>query len=201
VLALTASRSAYTGAAAALAVLLILRLGRDAIAVAGALVAATLVLGLGLGFGRGGTISSTGIQGAPAPAISTLESWYERTELWFRALYTLHDFPFTLIGLNTFPVVLNATYPLLESSDPFVPNAHNLLLQTGVDFGLPGFLAFLWTLGLPGAAGCVRGREPAAAPRLGGTNENLGLLSLACSLSGRHWPGCWPASWATRCSV
>jgi putative inorganic carbon (hco3(-)) transporter len=64
-----------------------------------------------------------------------------RLEIWSHALAMLHDLPFTGIGLNTFPLVLSGFYPgyLLGPE----PHAHNLYLQTALDFGLPGLLALL----------------------------------------------------------
>ena len=60
----------------------------------------------------------------------------------------IQDFPLTGVGLNTFPVVVEALYPLvLASADPRPPpHAHNFLLQVGVDFGVPGIMAVLWLL-------------------------------------------------------
>jgi putative inorganic carbon (HCO3(-)) transporter len=64
-----------------------------------------------------------------------------RLEIWSRALAMLHDLPYTGIGLNTFPLVLSDFYSgyLLGPE----PHAHNLYLQTALDFGLPGLLALL----------------------------------------------------------
>jgi len=70
-----------------------------------------------------------------------------RREVWSRALYMLQDFPFTGIGLNTFPFVANTLYPFfLIGPDAKVPHAHNILLQTGVDLGLPSLVAFISVL-------------------------------------------------------
>src|SRR5262249_45371462 len=82
-------------------------------------------------------------------ALGSTLSLQARVEIWSRALLMLQDFPFTGIGLNTFPVVLQALYPpFLTGPDETIPHAHNLFLQTGVDLGIPGLLAFLWILGL-----------------------------------------------------
>lgn len=67
-----------------------------------------------------------------------------RQEVWQRAIYMLQDFPYTGIGLRTFPRVANALYPFfLAGSDVEILHAHNLFLQVGVDLGLPGLVAFM----------------------------------------------------------
>lgn len=67
-----------------------------------------------------------------------------RLDIWSRALDMLRDMPFTGIGLNSFDLVMQQYYPgyLLG----FTPDAHNLLMQTAADLGLPGLVAFLWFL-------------------------------------------------------
>jgi len=76
-----------------------------------------------------------------------------RLELWQRALYIWQDFPFTGIGLGTFAQVVPVLYPLFLNDPALpIPHAHNLYLQMGVDFGLPGFVAFV---GSVTAALCV----------------------------------------------
>ncbi len=65
-----------------------------------------------------------------------------RVDIWSRGLAMLGDMPFTGIGLNTFPVIQGQFYPgYLIGNEP---HAHNLYLQTALDFGLPGLAAFLW---------------------------------------------------------
>lgn len=67
-----------------------------------------------------------------------------RRELWSRALYILHDFPFTGIGLGSYSQAVSAFYPLfLNDPGAPLPHAHNLFLQMGVDFGIGGFVAFI----------------------------------------------------------
>lgn len=72
-----------------------------------------------------------------------------RLDMWSRALAMLRDMPLTGIGLNTFPLIQYQFYPgfLLGPE----PHAHNLFLQTALDLGLPGLLAFLAVL-----AACAR---------------------------------------------
>ena len=67
-----------------------------------------------------------------------------RLDMWSRALAMIGDMPLTGIGLNNFPVVQSHFYTGYLIG-PEV-HAHNLFLQTALDFGLPGLLAFLWLL-------------------------------------------------------
>ena len=74
--------------------------------------------------------------------LDTTGSGTSRLEVWSRALAMLRDMPFTGIGLGTFPVILDAFYPsFLAGPEARIPHAHNLLLQVGVDLGVPGMLA------------------------------------------------------------
>ena len=67
-----------------------------------------------------------------------------RWDIWSRALAMVHDMPYTGVGLNTFPLVQMHFYPGVALGPE--PHAHSLFLQTAVDLGLPGLLAFLWLL-------------------------------------------------------
>ena len=67
-----------------------------------------------------------------------------RLDIWSRAWAMLQDIPFTGIGLNTFPVIQSEFYTgYLIGPEP---HAHNLFLQTALDLGLPGLIAFMWFL-------------------------------------------------------
>jgi O-antigen ligase len=68
-----------------------------------------------------------------------------RLILWQRALHGIADAPFTGMGLGAFEVVSQQPYPQVKG---FVPDAdmthvHNIVLQAGVDFGLPGIIALV----------------------------------------------------------
>jgi len=70
-----------------------------------------------------------------------------RFEIWQRAIYMIQDFPYTGIGLGTFSRVGPLMYPyFLAGPDADIPHAHNIFLQAGVDFGIPGLVAFIGTL-------------------------------------------------------
>jgi putative inorganic carbon (HCO3(-)) transporter len=65
-----------------------------------------------------------------------------RLDMWSQALAMLRDMPFTGIGLNTFPLIQSQFYTGYIIGPE--PHAHNLYLQTALDFGVPGLAAFLW---------------------------------------------------------
>lgn len=70
-----------------------------------------------------------------------------RSELWQRAIYMMQDFPYTGIGLGTFSRVAPVLYPFfLIGPDTKVPHVHNLILQAGVDLGIPGLVAMVGLL-------------------------------------------------------
>ena len=65
-----------------------------------------------------------------------------RLDIWSRTLAMIQDMPFTGIGLDNFAEVQTHFYTghLLGSH----PHAHNLLLQTTLDLGIPGTVALIW---------------------------------------------------------
>jgi len=68
----------------------------------------------------------------------------ERLEIWARALYAIQDFAFTGVGIGHFNRVIPLLYPyFLISPSVDIPHAHNMILQIGVDLGLPGLIAWL----------------------------------------------------------
>lgn len=66
-----------------------------------------------------------------------------RDTIWSRALYSIEDFPFTGIGLDTFRGVMPALYPAEESFNLTTSHPHNQLLGAALELGLPGLVAFL----------------------------------------------------------
>jgi putative inorganic carbon (hco3(-)) transporter len=106
-----------------------------------------------------------------------LEHFAVRIELWQRAVFMVQDFPFTGIGVNTFPIVVGTLYPLILSSGDArpPPHAHNFLLQVAVDFGIPGLLAWLWLLGTVGRILYRAWRSPPSAARLLAVGLTAGL--------------------------
>ena len=67
-----------------------------------------------------------------------------RLEIWSRALLGIADFPLTGMGVNGFRRVIHALYPLYSiSADVDLGHAHNHLLQTALDLGLPGLVSYV----------------------------------------------------------
>jgi putative inorganic carbon (hco3(-)) transporter len=82
----------------------------------------------------------------------TLESLEGRTLIWSRALAGTGDFAYTGMGLGTFRQNVRSFYPLFDHNRPDseIAHAHNQWLQTAVDLGIPGLVAYLalWLLAL-----------------------------------------------------
>ncbi len=175
VLVLTASRSGFMGVAVAAVVIGIWRwrrIGTMAIFVGLAVLGVILSLdapaieGLLLKVDVNTVASSGGTLAA-------------RSEIWDRALFLIEDFPFTGIGLNTFPVVGDTLYPsLLAGPDARVPHAHNIFLQTAVDLGLGGLLGFLglWACTVYVAWTAYRRAAVDGVPRTAVQAATVGLL-------------------------
>lgn len=140
VLLLTASRSALISLAVAVVGLLIWRWWRVGLI---ALVIAALAIGIAL------SVDASGVEDfiLKIDATSTTpseRSFAFRLDVWNRAILMIEDFPFTGIGLNTFPIVIDARYPaVLGVHYLWIPHAHNIYLQVAVDLGLGGLMAFL----------------------------------------------------------
>ncbi len=144
VLVLTVSRSALMGAGVAVGLLVGLRWRRVGLLLGAAVLMASAAVAA-IGPQR---VYEWVVQADQASRAggSTLVS---RQEVWNRATYMIQDFPFTGIGLNTFPRVLDTLYPsFLAGPDARIPHAHNIYLQTAVDLGLAGLMAFvgLWLI-------------------------------------------------------
>ncbi|MBV8087915.1 MAG: O-antigen ligase family protein [Chloroflexi bacterium] len=150
VLMLTASRSGLLGAAAAVLLLLVLRWRRFAFGLP--------LIGAGVAAGILEIGPSRIAQSLLALDTATGSSGLGRLEVWDRAWSMIQDFPFTGIGLNTFPLILDTLYPLFSvGPDAQVAHAHDLFLQTAVDLGVLGLVCFLSLL-LVAAYSLVRSR-------------------------------------------
>lgn len=86
-------------------------------------------------------IALIGFSGEEGLSVNTLGA---RLEIWSRAIYGVQDFPFTGLGMNTFREVVHVLYPLFTISPDFdIAHAHNEFLQTALDLGVPGLIAFI----------------------------------------------------------
>lgn len=110
-----------------------------------------------------------------------------RMEIWNRALHAMQDFPFTGCGLGAFRRVAWVLYPLFTvPPDTDFSHAHNIFLQTALDLGIPGLVAYLALL-MIALAVCWR---VARTPPPGGRGGVRALsLGLAASLVALHLYG------------
>lgn len=110
-------------------------------------------------------------------AIDVVNSLSGRVEIWQRAWTALRDHPYTGIGFDTLPPVVHARYPTARiPQDRDFTHAHNLFLQTALDLGIPGLIAFTALL-LAASA-----RLAAIAARRRGTLEGTLALGLVLGL-------------------
>jgi putative inorganic carbon (HCO3(-)) transporter len=188
ILLLTQSRAGWIGGTAgllALGTLWGLRSRRRWTRLAGAalpLVALASVAALLLCLGpyRVGEILSDSPSNTPVEEVVGKISITGRVEIWSRALYTVQYFPFTGCGLGTFRRVVPNLYPLfLIPPDIDIAHAHNIFLQTALDLGLPGLIAYLALLGIA-VATCWR------CTRHGDRLVRATALGLPAGLVGLH---------------
>ena len=87
-------------------------------------------------------------------------SFSGRVEVWSRALHTIQDFPFTGCGLGTLRKVVPLLYPsFIMSPAKDIAHAHNIVLQTATDVGVPGLVAYLGLLGIAAVAAWKAGPQ------------------------------------------
>lgn len=104
--------------------------------------------------------------------VGTLSTLNYRKELWPWAATAVSDFPFTGVGLGAFRLVVFRLYPLSLSPGQDIGHAHNIFLQTALDVGLPGLVAYLAILIVAAMAGWRVARHDA-----GLRAASLGLLA------------------------
>jgi putative inorganic carbon (HCO3(-)) transporter len=144
VLLITQSRSALLGFGISLFLIFAIALRRWKWLLLGAL--ALTVLASGLLVTKVGSEQITGLLfGQVGVAdVNVLNALDSRLEIWSRAIYGIQDFPITGMGMNNFRRVVHILYPLfLLPPDTDIAHAHNHLLQTALDLGLPGLIAYL----------------------------------------------------------
>ncbi|MCO5196174.1 MAG: O-antigen ligase family protein [Anaerolineae bacterium] len=79
-------------------------------------------------------------------AVGSLATLTFRQEVWRWAITAVGDFAFTGTGLAAFPEVVHRLYPIAISATYVGTHAHNIFLQTALDVGLPGLIAYLGML-------------------------------------------------------
>lgn len=110
-------------------------------------------------------------------AVGTLRTLGVRRAIWPWAATAIADFPFTGVGLGAFRQVVFRLYPLPPWPDYDLGHAHNIFLQTALDTGLPGLVAYLAVLFVAAAVGWrVARRDP------GFRAVSLGLLAGLAAL-------------------
>ena len=177
ILVLTQSRGGWIAAAAGLFALLLLwaavlppsraRRALRLAAAAGVVVALAVVLWIGPG-----TLWELWLQPPTDTAVGSLQTLGVRRAIWPWAVTAVSDFPFTGVGLGAFRQVVFRLYPLPMWPDYDLGHAHNIFLQTALDTGLPGLVAYLAVLLVAAAVGWrVARRDP------GFRAVSLGLLA------------------------
>jgi putative inorganic carbon (hco3(-)) transporter len=154
-LVLTQSRSGLIGIVAAIMLVSILILWRFRwfVVMLAVTVAAGVVL-VTINWGWRSTVDrlvDTGSEFLVSNMDDTVSTVEFRLAVWDRALQGISDFPFTGSGLGTFRQVQPVLYPFLNiRSEGDIGHAHNHWLQTAVDLGLPGLVAYLaiWMIGV-----------------------------------------------------
>lgn len=182
ILLLTQSRGGWIGTGAGLIVLLflwIMVLPRSRTRLALAAVFTTIaVLGFALVLWIGpGTLRDVWLNPPQETAVGTLTTLNFRKDLWPWAVTAVADFPLSGVGLGAFREVAFRLYPLSMSPSFDIAHAHNIFLQTALDVGLPGLVAYLALLFVAAAVGWRVARRGA-----GYRSISLGLLAGLAAL-------------------
>lgn len=170
-LLLTQSRGGYLGALIAMAIVLLFRWPRLGLVT-------PLLLGLiGYGVYTIGVQTSFDLLGAD----NTFGGADWRTPVWRASWQAFQDFAWTGIGIGNFRQVMPMLYPNPAINNEAATHAHNLLLQIGLDLGIPGLAAYLLFCGsMVGMAIAVlrRTRSPqATAIALGATWDGQAIVA------------------------
>jgi len=184
-LVLTQSRSGWLGLAAGLAMMGACEDRRMRVGLALFAVVALAIVGV-----RGPSWVGTVLFGDAASEVVGTLNWGFRVQVWRAALWGIHDFPFTGMGLGTFRRVARVLYPLAVPPMYDIAHAHNGFLQAGLDFGVPGLVAYsaLWLLAAWLVVSALR--QLASRPQAGCRHEvtetfdSSGLRALAVGLGG-----------------
>jgi putative inorganic carbon (hco3(-)) transporter len=176
---LTQSRGGWIGLAVGL-VLLFGWMFRWCRWLAFAALALAVILMFYLGPGKIGDAVMAGM-GSTSSVVPSIEG---RLEVWDRAIYGISDFPFTGMGMNTFRKVVHVLYPLfLASPDADIASCHNQLLQTALDLGIPGLVAYVALLAAAITMGIVVWRR-SSVPWIRASAQGLACGILAQQVFG-----------------
>ncbi len=158
VLVLTQSRGGWLAAAAGLFALLVLwalilppSRAQRVLRWAGA--AGGLALVAGVAWVGPANLRELWLNPPDATIVGTLSTLNVRREIWPWAITAVGDFPFTGVGLGAFRVVVFRLYPVPYWPGYDLGHAHNIFLQTALDIGLPGLIAYLALLVVAAAVG------------------------------------------------
>ena len=136
---LTLSRGGWIGGIAALAFFFsVLNKYIRRLTLAGLVV--VVLIGFGLGWSA---LFELFVSDTAQELVGGLNSVEFRLEVWRTALWGIADFPFTGMGLGTFRQVVRFLYPLNISPAYDIAHAHNQFLQTALDLGIPGLIAYV----------------------------------------------------------
>lgn len=88
-----------------------------------------------------GALGANGLRGASGA--TSVVGLADRLQIWARALQLIYDFPLTGVGLGAFAQIVPLFSPYFGiPAWVDIPDAHQLLLQVGIDLGLPGLVVF-----------------------------------------------------------
>lgn len=182
VLILTQSRGGWIGALAGLFILLLLWAtllpSSSYRTVMRAIVIIVAIVGLGAILWIGpAELRDLWLNPPPETVVGTLTTLNYRKELWPWAITAVADFPFTGVGLGAFREVVFRLYPLSFAPGQDIGHAHNIFLQTALDVGLPGLVAYVALLLVAVAAGWRAARRDATLRAV-----SLGLLAGLAAL-------------------
>lgn len=145
---LTQSRSGLLGLVLALPLVALIPLWRFKWLLLALMVVAGAAVFFLLSHESGGQAAVSFLDRASARLVSSIDDTVNHLEarvtIWTHSVAAIRDFPWTGIGAGTLRQVAPRVYPFYTSKlDEEVPHAHNLILQTALDVGLPGLIAFL----------------------------------------------------------
>ncbi len=148
VLLLTQSRSAYMAAVVASLILLLGAVGllsasRQKYLMLGGIALVLLLGAIGAREVGWGTMQSFWDDPRQQTSLGSAASLGFRQEVWRWSTVAIGDFPFTGVGLGSYSHVLRRFYPVAVTPDYVISHAHNQYLQTALDVGLPGLIAYL----------------------------------------------------------